>query len=448
MEEKNVVHISQFYPCTKVNVSVELAYIVEVSKYLHDKGMVLSLDGILFEEDLIESRFWDYFRMGVSEGWIIDVDCDMFIPIDIQFPIDYSVKLRNILIVEDEVAFDNTDFVRRRDDADYAYRTPFRSRVIFKSKENDVWLWDLNGNGKQSYISNNKTLNSAGSDICWISLVAYVAVQRFCTGKAICLLIDINDEVASTPDILSGLLLLQDETDVCTGWCFLHLDENISKDKVNHLGYASWYYKGLEKGYLCRWYSPSEKLTYMDKLDFKVGDVVSLYERYMGQKMNNMKSIGGFRVAIIKAITEIGITLEVINTKKTKYQGLLDYKNFSMSTKQMYDFQNPFAKINKSVKTLDWNDIGVEYMMFNERYFITPIYNDTPIYQNVSNSEGVSVELNLPPLDLTYWILKDYNVQFNDERLVKRYYGKRVPLYTEFQNTGKVGKQYYADKEA
>ena len=103
MEEKNVIHISQFYPCTKVNVSVELAYIVEVSKYLHDKGMVLSLDGILFEEDLIESRFWDYFRMGVSEGWIIDVDCDMFIPIDIQFPIDYSVKLRNILIVEDEV---------------------------------------------------------------------------------------------------------------------------------------------------------------------------------------------------------------------------------------------------------------------------------------------------------------------------------------------------------
>ena len=50
MSENKIVHISQFYPCTKIGISVELAYLVELGKYLHDKGYTLSVDGIMYED--------------------------------------------------------------------------------------------------------------------------------------------------------------------------------------------------------------------------------------------------------------------------------------------------------------------------------------------------------------------------------------------------------------
>lgn len=445
MSENKIVHISQFYPCTKIGISVELAYLVELGKYLHDKGYTLSVDGIMYEEDLKESRFWDYFRMGVSEGWITDViDLDNF-EIDMQFPINYDVALRNVRIVETEVSFDNKDFNHRKEDADYNYRTPLDSQVVFKDKSNNVWLWDLGGQGGQSYMANNKTLNSDGSDTCWISLIAYVAVERLLSGKSITLLIDINNEIANTPNVLSSLLLLQDETNVCKGWCFFHMDENIPLVLLNHLGYAAWFYKGIEKGYLQRWYSPIEKHQYMNKLDMKVGDVVSLYERNMGQRMNTMKSIAGFRCAIIRSITDKGITLEALNTKKTKYQGVLDYKSYSMATKKMYDFQNPFLKLNTSTMTLQWNEIGVEYMMYGEKYFITPLYEDDFKVQNVQNDKGDVACLRLPAIDVTYWILKDFNADFNEDRFLDRYFRGRKPLYTQFYETGTVSKEYMVE---
>ena len=442
MKENKIVHISQFYPCTKVGISVELAYIVEVGKYLHDRGYALSVDGILYEDDLKESRFWDYFRMGVSEGWIVDVIEMENFGIDMQFPIDYDVELRNIRIVETDVPFDNQDFNHRKEDADYNYRTPLDSQVVFKDKTDGVWLWELNGQGGQTYMANNKTLNSDGSDTCWISLIAYVAVERLLSGESITLLIDINNEIASTPNVLSSLLLLQDETNVCKGWCFFHMDENIPSTKLNHLGYAAWFYKGIEKGFLQRWYSPTEKFTYLDKLDIKVGDVISLYERNMGQRLNAMKSIAGFRCAIVRGVTETGITLEAVNTKKTKYQGVLDYKDYNMATKKMYDFQNPFLRFNTSMMTLQWNEIGVEYMMHNEKYFITPLYADDSKVQNVKNENGDTACLNLPTIEFTYWVLKDFDADFNEERFLERYYGGKKPLYTQFYETGSVEKEY------
>lgn len=436
------VHISQFYPCTKIGISVELAYVVELGKYLNEKGYALSVDGILFEEDLRESKFWDYFRMGVSEGWIVDVGEMENLIIDVQFPINYDVELRNVLITEDEVLFDNKDHNHRKEDVDYAYRTPLASQVVFKDKSNSIWYWDLNGQGGQSYIVNNKTLNSDGSDTCWISFIAYVAVERLFLDESVRLVIDINSEIADTPNILSSLLLLQEETNVCKGWCFYHMDENIPLSKINHLGYNAWFYKGVEKGFLQRWYSPKEKYAYMNKLDMHIGDVVSLYERNMGQKINTMKSIEGFRFAIVRDVNESSITLEVVNTKKTKYQGVLDYKNYSMATKQMYDFQNPFLHINTSRLNLHWNEIGVEYMMFGEKYFITPLYEDDFKVQNVKNDKGDTACLQLPAIDVTYWILKDFDVDFNEERFLERYYNGKTPLYTQFMETGSVDEKY------
>lgn len=434
---QNVVHINQFYNCSKVEFAIELQYIVELGKYLHYNGEVLSLNGVILDKLLRKSRYWDYFRVAVDEGWIIDVfEEDLEITQD--NPVNYDIDFRNILITENEVKFDKEDHERRLTSSEYKYRTPLPMQIYFTSKNDVVWDWTLKANSSQEFITNNKCLNSDGAETCWVSFIAYVGVQRLLTGCPERLTITINGSIADTPDILSNFLLLLEETSCCNSWCFYHLDKTITEKRANHLGYLAWYKKGQELGYLNGWYNSKEKLEYMDKLDIKVGDVVYLYERHLGPTLNYVKEIAGFKLAVVKGISTDGIDIQIINTKKTKAQGEVDYKNYTMATKQMYGFDNPFNRFNSTRTRYKWNDIGVEYLLYSERYFITPCYDDDMIVMNISNSYGDTECVYLSACNLTYYILKDFDVEFNEERFLARYFGGKKPLLTYFEENRTV----------
>lgn len=430
------IHISQFYAVSNVELAVELQYFVELGKYLHYHGTCLSIDGVDLAPVLRKSRYWDYFRIAVDNGWIIDCTADdvEITPIN---PIVYNKTLKNILITEDKVEYDSEDSKNRQLSMDYAYRTPLKQQVVFDVKTDQYWSWKMDAD----YMVNNMTLNSAGSESTWISFLAYVAVNRLLFGHPQNLLIEISYSLAKIPMVLSNFLLFIEETTACRGWCFYTYASNVSEQKINHLGYTAWYAKGVEMGELKHWYSPKDKLEYLRKLNLKCGDVIFLYERKPGQKLDYLKEIEGFHVAVIKDIDNRGIRLNVVNNKKTKEQGIVDYASYSMATKQMYNFNNPFLKANTNEITYSWSDIGVEYAMYDERYFITKCTNDDIREMYIGGGDWSRLHIHIPAIELTYWILKDFDIPFNDMRFVDMYM-KEEPLYSMYHRTGTVDEKY------
>ena len=430
------IHISQFYPCSEVKLAVELQYIVELGKYLWSNDCCLSVDGVDFDKILRKSKYWDYFRVAIDLGWVIDCSEEDYEITSIN-PVDYSVSFKNTFLLEEEVKYDVKDSRQRNEDYGYAYRTPVKKQVVFAEKNNQFWSWKLDAN----YIVNNITMCSSGSETTWVSLVAYVAVQRLLFGYPQNLLIEISYPITRVPMLLSNFLLLLEECDVCKGWCFYTFTENVDESTINYLGYVAWYAKGVEQGELKRWYSPTEKQKYFSDLGFGIGDVVYLYERKKGQKLDYVKEISGFHVAIIEEVTEKYIRFTVVNNKKTKAQGEMDYRNFSMATKQMYDYNNPYNKANVSTRTLDWTDIGIEYCMFDEYFFITRCNNDDIRECYVQGEGWSSLLLKLPAIELTYWILKDYEIPFDEDKFIEKYMTAE-PLYDMYHRLGTVDEKY------
>ena len=433
----NSVHISQFYACSSISQACELYYVCELGKYLYlNYGETLSLDGVLFKSHLKRSQLWDMFRIAVANGWVINTGVNEDdVSISIQNPIDYETKtLANVQIVLDEVPFDREDYEKRRNDVIYNLMTPVKMQVSFKERTGDYWLWTLDGEDDKNFLVNNKTLNSNNSNQIWLSLIAYVAVERLKTGKPNNLLLQYNYAIVSNTMALSYLIILSDKSNCLTGWCHFNFDNSVTLKDILHFSYTSWYAEGRDKGYLNRWYSPVEKRQRLDKLDIKVGDIVGIYERNKEQKMNYIKSISGYFIAKVTDITDRHIYLEGILTKKTKCQGKFDFDDKTIAVKRMYSSVKPYENLTLRKMKLDFNDIGIEYYMYTELYMLVPLSeSDDIVKQRVSDGTR-TLEVNLPQNDLIYWILKDYEYEFNEERFLDKYFKNSVPMYTRFMN--------------
>lgn len=433
--EMKQVHISQIYPCSRVSLAVELQYIVEIGKYLKDFDRCLSIDGVELDDILKKSKYWDYFKLALEEGWVVDCSEHMGVS-----PIDYSVQLRNVAITEDAVFYDSKDDMKRKESMEYRYRTPKPIQVVMCNKDNNNWEWSLD----YEYVINNTALGSTGAEMVWVSLLAYVAVRRLLFSTPTNFIVNINFSLAETYMVLSSFILLQEETDVCKGWCYYRYADTVDEYTKLHNGYTAWYAKGVEEGMLARHYTDKEKLENLKKLKLRKGDVCFLYERRAGQKLDYLKSIEGFHFCIITDITSRSIELTVVNNKKTQEQGKKDYANFTMATKELYGFKNPYTEANLSKRSYMLTDIGVEYCMYGEQYFITRCTNDDFKQVWVGADGYKPARLNLPALDLVYWILKDYDIEFDEPRFIENYFGGKEPLYTQYHKTGSVDRMYYA----
>ena len=118
-----------------------------------------------------------------------------------------------------------------------------------------------------------------------------------------------------------------------------------------------------------------------------------------------------------------------------------------MAVKKMYMGIMPYESLRYQTQTLSLLDVGIEYMLYNEGYFIVPLDACTDVSEQWVTNGVTSDKLLLPQNDLIYWILKDYDVQFNEQRFLARYFSKSEPLYTRYMRGETLEDCYYA-KEA
>lgn len=440
------IHIGQVYACSRVNLACELYYICELGKYsklLHNKS--ISLDGVILDTCLKQSPIWDYFRMAVDEGWLTDtgVAKDELL-ITVQHPLDFDkTQIVNFLYTTEPVPRDEEEIKKRRLDFDFDQRTPVKTQVSFELMEDKAWRWSVNGFEGKNFTLNNSAFNHNRADQSWLSLVAMVAIHRLYTGVPDALGLEFSSNTVLDVMAISYILLLDDETQALTGWCMYLLNDTIPMKTQLQLGYTAWYAKGRDLGLLNKWYSGKEKYEYMQKLDLRTGDLVMYYEREKAQKTNYVKSIAGCHLAKITYLTDDSIGLELINTVKPYFQGKEEFDDNTTIVKNMYKGNPPYLHLNTSKVSHLLADIGVEYYLYNEKSFIVPL-NESDDYKITRVSDGTRKDtLLLDQNNLIYWILKDYEFEFNEQRFLDKFFKHEEPCYTRYMRGEKLEDYWY-----
>lgn len=446
------IHIGQVYSCSQVSLACELYYICELGKYsklLHNKS--ISLDGVILDTCLKASPIWDYFRMAVDEGWLVNtgVSQDELV-ITVQHPLDFdTTTIVNFLYTTDAVERDEEDIKKRRASYDYDQRTPIKKQVSFEFMTDDAWKWSVNGYEGKNFIVNNNALNHNRADQSWLSLIAMVAIHRLFTGSPNKFGIELSSNAVLNVMAISYILLLDDETQALTGWCTYLLNDTIPTMTQLQLGYDAWYAKGRDLGLLNKWYSGKEKYEYMKKLDLQTGDLVMFYEREKAQKTNYVKSIAGCHLAKITYLTDDSIGLELINTVKPYYQGKEEFDDNTTIVKNMYCGKPPYLHLSTSKVSYSLADIGVEYYLYTEKYFITPLEDSDDYKITRVSRNGQADTLLLDQNNLIYWILKDYDYEFNEQRFLDRHFKNEEPCYTRYMRGDELENYwYYHDDES
>ena len=228
------VHVSQFFPCSKINYACELYYVCELSKYLYyNYNSNLSLDGVILVDSLKKSNVWEYLRVAIDEGWI----CETSLPeedykIDIVNILDLTSPVANKLFTTEPVTISQEERVRRRDDVEYALRNPLKAQISFSIQDDDYWIWDINGKLKNNFTVNNTSVNDNMICYCFVSLIAYVAVERLKTGKPKNFGIELSSNLLILADSFSYIYILSEYSNCLTGWFFYSFDNSVqNKDK-------------------------------------------------------------------------------------------------------------------------------------------------------------------------------------------------------------------------
>ena len=429
------IHVSQIYPCSRINYAAELYYVCELGKYLkYNYNQSLSIDGVILVDELKKSKVWEYFRIAVDEQWVCDTNIDDDnIKIDIINPLNVDIKIGNRLYTVDTLTIDEMDMKQRRDYPEYALRNPQKSQVSMVKQEDSAWVWGIYGKENRGFSMNNSSLND--DYLCYnlVSLIAYVAINRLKTHIPEKFVISVNSNVVMLTSALSYLLILNEHSNCLNGWCFYHIDESVTAKQRQQLGYYAWYMIGVDKGLLKEYYDAKTKINHLRELDIQEGDFVMLFERKELQKDNHIKKIDSCKLA---RINEIGndIQLTYFNTTRPKYHQKYEFDDNTTIIKQMYSYNKPYEKIRTGEMTIDINDLGIGYLMYTERYFIVPL-DESNDNIPVVVTNGVTVDkINLDQNNLVYWILKDYDYDFDEERFLRKYFPNEEPLYEAYMN--------------
>lgn len=442
-------HIEQIYNCLKIEIACELYYVCELGKYLYYyHNEPLSLDGIELSAELKKSAIWDYYRLALHKGWIVNNPFeDETIKVTIQDPLDAdSSKIANILYTEDEVDFDQKDFDKRNEDSYYNYCEPLRKQISFESKDKDKWVWSVKGKDGAYFRINNDSLNKDLARQLWLSLIAYVAVHKlYHKNKPSDLWLRMTHQTTYNVTALSYITILTENTkcflndDATDFWVKLDAHE-LSIEELNQIGYVSWYMQGLDRGYLNHWFDKKAKFKRMQELDIKEGDFVMLYERVKSQKLNYIKSIASCTLANITKVDNDKFYFDVIHTMKPRMSAEIEFEQNDAAIKEMYNGNLPYEKLNVSKKVLDITECGVEYCMLSELYFFVPLsecYDEVTV--PLRDASGNIRYVTLPQNDLIYWISKDYdyasiNKAFDEQRFKDKCFTsvKEIPIYDRY----------------
>lgn len=424
----NIVQLSEIYPVQEIKLASELLYVCELAKYFYIHHQTqLSIDGVVLNDSLKKSRYWAMYRVAVTNEWLTNAVNPQSVAVTELNPV-YFRNVSNILVTEEPVTFNEVDWKKRQEDLQYDRLTPVPVQVFFSSIDSDKVVWTKDGLSDDHSITHSTSFFSKDASQRLTSLVAYVAVERFFSSNPFQFVFNCDSFVAHTQLAMADIVILIERTNALDNWFVLKYTCGIEAEK--RIGYEAWWFRGYELGYLSKEYEREEKIAYAKQLDLKVGDVICYFERDASHKNNYVKEIKSSNFAIIKEITKKGITISRVLTMKLPYQRKKEFDALKMSEKAMFGGKYKTDSFSQDTMTIEWNELGVEYAMYDELKFITPVQLDSRTTMPVmSKKELKEVLVEVDAANFIYWILSEYEVEFNKERFDARYLNGNKPTY-------------------
>jgi hypothetical protein len=397
------LNLAEVIGTSRLKNTIELYYACLLGKYIKNRNDRLSLSGVDLSEfkDTIDcSIYYDFFRYSLENGYITDLGFDL--------PVLEEDGVENLSKFLFMGSFDSVK--------PYFYNIDGYKHYI-----------DLNDVGGNSVNLKLFKVNIEESSV--IDLTAYLHVCSLYDHKPYELYPRLSATLRSTAMGVSSLYYLS-RSPITKG--ILKFKTYSTADE-NNLGYNTWYFLGKEQGLLDEeGYTLTEKLKRLDKDEYRVGNVVFLYERSSTSKSRREIKIVNCIIAVIRDIRGYDITLERVPFHHTRVARRKMFEGYSRSVQEFYKYSD-FEPVTLK-ETYNLTSLGVDYLMSNdlnefESYFITPVVNSKDVVMWVEQN-GIEFEHAMSLADAVFWVLKDWGIEFNEELYIKTYYKNgETPAY-------------------
>lgn len=288
--------------------------------------------------------------------------------------------------------------------------------VVLKRKDDTEWVYDFQSNPTANRIMKYNAQQAN------LSLFAYLLVSNYLNDTNA--ILTFEDSTCLTPREYTQLYVL-----IYYGnrWG-VDIIKGVSSREADWFAYVEM---NRQYGYMCRPYSANEKSDFASEF-FRVGDVVLLYERSKGKEQDDrVRTLEGCAVAIIEQMTSSSITLKEIHNVETILT-TTNRLNRAKSEGGIVSYED-YVKFYTPVHSYSWNDIGVEYFVYEENIFISSLKAGDISYQVLMMPDGIQ-EIALDPFDTVYAVLENRGIEYNKDRFLERYFPNSVPLYERYRD--------------
>lgn len=371
----------------------EFYLVLAMSKAFKEKGYILNMDNMKIDVDSIPQEYIKYYKKLLNEGYL-----------------NLSMYEKKDVLVESKVDI-NTEYF---------------SKVNLLKDNGDTLDWTIDfalssyGSHAQEFLD----LMSLGGSL--VHLVAYHLVNVLLGSETRKMIIHFDSYKAKSTFLYVNIYsCLQ-----TMSWVRDYVDLDIDFDDFEvDLDYSIFCNNGKVAGHF-KQHTISEKLSLLNKFGMVEGSVLVLWKRE-GMCENNV--FGYVTDASVIRLDEIGddfLGVTKIAINKTKEEVQQGYNDIDESIRHLFiDMLD--KKPHLSSTELDIVSLGVDNYFYDEEMYLTTIYENEEV-QKMVTIDGKVENVKMKEVDAIYWLLCQYEIEFDKELFKKMYFHGNEPLWDKY----------------
>lgn len=390
-----VLEAKQIFKRNYFKTYSEFLLALAIGNVVSNRGYCLSMDSMQVDVSAIPQDMIKYYKRLLSDGALV-------------------MSMYERKPYEDEVS-------------SYDIDTSYFDKIPLLKEENEglSWTIDYAQTSYKDYTKKFMELNVLGYTL--MHLVAYHLVNSILNEDKRKLKLSFDSMKAKSTfiyvniySILQSMPWLED---------IIELDVDFGDYKVD-LDYSIFCSNGRVAGRY-KLYSVSEKLEIMKKYGMVEGAILVLFERTGICKNNEYGHISGAKLLRLDEIGDdfIGVTFLALN--RTKEEVRQDYYSIDESVRSLFVDMLDKKPHTKSTE-LKLFDLGIDNYFYNEGSYITLLDETETVYKLVT-IEGKEVNVLMSAVDAIYWLLCQYEIDF-DATLYKNIYNHGKDLLWDEYN--------------
>lgn len=358
---------------------------------LMNKGEQLDMSGMLIDADSIPSDMINYFKKLMSTG---------------------AITIGTESSVSANITDSNSDV-----DTSYFNEIP----LTYEEDGTLNWSFEYARDNYGVYASQFLEFMKLGSTLIHLTAYHLIDVMQGKTSKKLIFHFD-SYKAKSTFIYVNIYSILQ-----TVGWLSKYIDLDVDfGDFSVDLDYSIFCNNGKVAGHH-NIYSVEEKKKHMASLGMTEGSILALWERTGMCENNEYGRISKVSIIMLREVGDsfIGITRIALN--KTKEEVREEYYDIPEHSRYLFvDLLD--KKPHQESTELDICGIGVDDYFYDEAAYVTLLDNSSKVSKLIT-VDGKQAVTEMKEVDAIYWLLCQYDIDFNKELYKDMYMGGEDALW-------------------